>query len=172
MSAVLLVSLMEPFLNNVFLQLRQNALASFIYERSGLTIPAALIVFVVVLAVAAFETYRGKQARERVESLPAPTRRNAKYVTLFFVGVLLLVLPHLMGVFLSEVVGTVGLYMLMGLGLNIVVGYAGLLDLGYVAFFAVGAYATALLTSPASSLGLGLDFWIALPIVMVIAAIT
>lgn len=172
MAAVLLVSLMEPFLNNVFLQLRQNALAGFVYERSGLTIPAALLVFVVVLAFAAFETYRGEQARERVDSLPEATRRNVKYVTLFFVGVLLLILPHLMGVFLSEVVGTVGLYILMGLGLNIVVGYAGLLDLGYVAFFAVGAYATALLTSPASSLGLGLDFWIALPIVMVIAAIT
>ena len=36
----------------------------------------------------------------------------------------------------------------MALGLNIVVGYAGLLDLGYVAFFAVGAYTTAILTSP------------------------
>ena len=42
--------------------------------------------------------------------------------------------------------GTVGIFMLLGLGLNIVVGYAGLLDLGYVAFFAFGAYATAILT--------------------------
>ena len=53
-----------------------------------------------------------------------------------------------------------------GLGLNIVVGYAGLLDLGYVAFYAVGAYLTALLTSPSSSLGWGLPFWLALPIVV------
>jgi len=172
MAAVLLMSLMEPFLNNVFLQLRQNALASFIYQRSGLTIPAAVIVFLVVLAVSAFQTYRGAATRRRVAALPENTRRSATYVALFLVGLLLLVLPHLMGVFLSEVVGTVGLYILMGLGLNIVVGYAGLLDLGYVAFFAVGAYATALLTSPVSSLGLGMDFWMALPIVIIVAAIT
>ena len=38
--------------------------------------------------------------------------------------------------------------MLLGLGLNIVVGLAGLLDLGYVAFFAIGAYTVALLTAP------------------------
>jgi len=42
----------------------------------------------------------------------------------------------------------VGLYVLLGLGLNIVVGYAGMLDLGYVAFFAIGSYVTAILTSP------------------------
>ncbi|MEY4139683.1 MAG: hypothetical protein RLZZ371_1865, partial [Pseudomonadota bacterium] len=40
------------------------------------------------------------------------------------------------------------LYVLLALGLNIVVGYAGLLDLGYVAFFAIGAYMYALLASP------------------------
>jgi branched-chain amino acid transport system permease protein len=43
-------------------------------------------------------------------------------------------------------------YVLLALGLNVVVGFAGLLDLGYVGFFAVGAYATALLTSPDSVL--------------------
>jgi branched-chain amino acid transport system permease protein len=43
-------------------------------------------------------------------------------------------------------------YVLLALGLNVVVGYAGLLDLGYVGFFAVGAYGTALLTSPDSIL--------------------
>jgi ABC-type branched-subunit amino acid transport system permease subunit len=40
------------------------------------------------------------------------------------------------------------LYVLLALGLNIVVGYAGLLDLGYVAFFAIGAYLFGLLASP------------------------
>ena len=50
----------------------------------------------------------------------------------------------------------------MGLGLNIVVGFAGLLDLGYVAFFAIGAYVMGILTSE-GSLGLGFTFWTALP---------
>jgi branched-chain amino acid transport system permease protein len=52
------------------------------------------------------------------------------------------------------------------------VGYAGLLDLGYVAFFAIGAYSIAILTSPASALGWELGFWVSLPIVMVIAAVS
>jgi branched-chain amino acid transport system permease protein len=54
------------------------------------------------------------------------------------------------------------LFMMLSLGLNIVVGFAGLLDLGYIAFFAVGAYVYALLASP--HLGLHLPFWIILPI--------
>ncbi|MFS8478521.1 MAG: branched-chain amino acid ABC transporter permease [Micromonosporaceae bacterium] len=48
---------------------------------------------------------------------------------------------------------TVSVYVLLALGLNIVVGYAGLLDLGYVGFFAVGAYSVAVFTSPHSDIG-------------------
>jgi branched-chain amino acid transport system permease protein len=47
-----------------------------------------------------------------------------------------------------RIADTALLYVLLAIGLNIVVGYAGLLDLGYVAFFAVGAYLYALLASP------------------------
>ena len=54
------------------------------------------------------------------------------------------------------------LYVMLALGLNIVVGFAGLLDLGYVAFFAVGAYLYALLASP--HFGLHLPFWLLLPL--------
>ena len=64
------------------------------------------------------------------------------------------------------------IYALLALGLNIVVGFAGLLDLGYVAFFAVGAYVTALLTSPQSSLGVGWIFWAAVPFVVLAAAVS
>lgn len=86
------------------------------------------------------------------------------------VSVALLILPLVLGTYLSEVVDNVGLYILMGLGLNIVVGFAGLLDLGYVAFFAIGAYTMGILTSTG---GLGLEnplsFWIALPICIVVS---
>jgi len=61
------------------------------------------------------------------------------------------------------------LYVLLALGLNIVVGFAGLLDLGYIAFYAVGAYAYALLAGP--HFGLHLPFWVVLPIGAGIAAI-
>src|SRR5881394_692883 len=60
------------------------------------------------------------------------------------------------------------LYILLALGLNIVVGFAGLLDLGYIAFYAVGAYTYALLASP--HFGLHLPFWVILPIGAAIAA--
>jgi branched-chain amino acid transport system permease protein len=63
----------------------------------------------------------------------------------------------------------VALYIGLGLGLNVVVGFAGLLDLGYVAFFATGAYSIALLTSPASPLELQLHFWAAAPIGLLLA---
>ena len=54
------------------------------------------------------------------------------------------------------------LYVFLALGLNIVVGFAGLLDLGYIAFYAVGAYTYALLASP--HFNIHLPFWIILPI--------
>lgn len=61
------------------------------------------------------------------------------------------------------------LYIMLAVGLNIVVGYAGLLDLGYIAFYAVGAYCYALLASP--QFGLHLPFWALLPIGAAAAAL-
>ena len=61
------------------------------------------------------------------------------------------------------------LYVLLALGLNIVVGFAGLLDLGYIAFYAVGAYVYALLASP--HFGVHLPFWIILPIGAAVAGL-
>jgi ABC-type branched-subunit amino acid transport system permease subunit len=74
---------------------------------------------------------------------------------------LALLLPLTMGQYWNFTLGTVGVYILMGLGINIVVGLAGLLDLGYVAFFAVGAYTVGLLTSPQQLENLQLNFWVA-----------
>ena len=61
------------------------------------------------------------------------------------------------------------LYIFLALGLNIVVGFAGLLDLGYIAFYAVGAYAYALLASP--HFGIHLPFWAILPLGAAVAAL-
>ncbi|HEY9160768.1 MAG TPA: branched-chain amino acid ABC transporter permease [Desulfomonilia bacterium] len=65
-----------------------------------------------------------------------------------------------------SVVTTALMYVVLGLGLNIEVGLAGLLDLGYVAFYAVGAYTYALLYHH-----FGISFWIALPLGAILAAI-
>ncbi len=90
-----------------------------------------------------------------------------------FYGLLLLfvfLLPLRLGQYWNYTLGTVGIYVLLGLGLNIVVGLAGLLDLGYVAFFAIGAYTVSLLTAPQPH-HLLWSFWIALPIGIVLAAL-
>jgi len=67
--------------------------------------------------------------------------------------------PFLFSLYQIDIMTTALIYVVVALGLNIVVGLAGLLDLGYVAFFAVGAYAYALLNHH-----FGMSFWICLPI--------
>jgi ABC-type branched-subunit amino acid transport system permease subunit len=104
-----------------------------------------------------------------------PTVKRIQGSTLaryFFYGILLLLvflMPLWIGQYWNYTLGTVGIYVLLGLGLNIVVGLAGLLDLGYVAFFAIGAYTVALLTAPTPHNYLW-NFWIVLPIGIVLAA--
>lgn len=68
--------------------------------------------------------------------------------------------------YLVDIATTVLIYVMLGWGLNVVVGLAGLLDLGYVAFYAIGAYSYALL-----SIGFGLSFWVCLPLAGLFAAI-
>jgi len=79
---------------------------------------------------------------------------------------ILLLFPHFLSTYLINIMITALMYVVLGLGLNIVVGVAGLLDLGYVAFYAVGAYSYALL-----NLHYGLGFWSALPIGGLLAAV-
>jgi len=77
----------------------------------------------------------------------------------------LLIFPHILSTYQINIMITALMYVVLGLGLNIVVGVAGLLDLGYVAFYAVGAYSYALL-----HLHFGLGFWTVLPIGGMLAA--
>ena len=88
-------------------------------------------------------------------------------------GVALAVLPFVLEAGLSRtwvrILDFALLYTMLALGLNIVVGFAGLLDLGYIAFYAVGAYTYALLASP--HFGVHLPFWMLLPLGALIAAI-
>jgi branched-chain amino acid transport system permease protein len=77
--------------------------------------------------------------------------QQAKLVVFLLAGLALIALPLIAGTFGQgwvRIMALALLYVMLALGLNIVVGYAGLLDLGYVAFYAVGAYMFALLASP------------------------
>ena len=76
-----------------------------------------------------------------------------------------LIVPFMIDKYYLSVLILAYIYVLLGLGLNIVIGLAGLLDLGYVAFYAVGAYALALLSKY-----FGLGFWSVLPLAAFIAA--
>ena len=102
----------------------------------------------------------------RWEGLPAQRQQRGRAIGGVVLIALLFLLPWIVGLFLSQALFMIGLFVMMGLGLNIVVGYAGLLDLGYVAFYAVGAYTFALLATH-----FGLGFWICLPIAGAAAAL-
>ncbi len=92
--------------------------------------------------------------------------KEKAWIAYFAIGALLLVMPFLinwgLGRFWLRIIDFALLYAMLALGLNIVVGFAGLLDLGYVAFYAVGAYLYAILASP--HFGIHLPFWALLPL--------
>ena len=137
----------------------------FLFAANGLALKGAVGLFVLVALLVYLWHSKGGTVKTRLEGLPAGQQRTLKLASMLVMALILLVLPKILGLFLSEVLTIVGLYVLLGLGLNIVVGFAGLLDLGYVAFFAVGSYVVAILTSP--ELGFfSMGFWSALPIVV------
>ena len=138
-------------------------LTDLLFPGNGLSVPGAVSLLVVVTALTAAWSFKGPAIKNRIRALPPGSRRGLNLAALLLAIFALLVLPQVLGLFLSEVATIVGLYVLLGLGLNIVVGFAGLLDLGYVAFFAIGSYTMAILTSP--ELGFfNWNFWQALPL--------
>jgi len=98
--------------------------------------------------------------------------RRAALAAWLVMGVVLALLPFVTGELLGRswvrIIDFALLYIMLALGLNIVVGYAGLLDLGYIAFYAVGAYLYALLASP--HFGLHWPVWAILPMGAMLAA--
>jgi len=140
-------------------------LKRFVFAISGLRPLGAVLVFAIITGLMYYLS--GRKKDPTVIKSPKVVKRN-RIILIGILAVLLLSLPWALGIFYSEILDTTGLFILMGLGLNIVVGFAGLLDLGYVAFYAIGAYSMGVLTSP----GLGLfhlTFWQALPIALFVA---
>lgn len=120
-----------------------------------------LLLLAAVILLDAAALLGANRGNGRSQTLTSQAKRWSPIVQMI---VVLGVMPWIFGIYLSEVVDKVGLFILMGLGLNIVVGFAGLLDLGYVAFYAIGAYTMGILTSQ-GGLGIAnLSFWAALPI--------
>ncbi len=90
---------------------------------------------------------------------------NAKWIAIPFV-LFAGVFPFLVKDYYTDVAVLAGIYIILALGVNVVIGYSGLLHLGFAAFYGIGAYSNALLTT-----GLGLGFWSALPLTLVLTSI-
>jgi branched-chain amino acid transport system permease protein len=142
-------------------------LARFLFGPDGLTVPGAIIVLGGSIAiVSAVDRTR---PRERVAALPRAKRRLVIGPLAILLGIGVLIFPLALGPFFAQVIALVALFVLLGLGLNITLGLAGLLDLGFVAFYAVGAYTVALLTSTAEYGIAGLSFWQAVPFAVILS---
>jgi branched-chain amino acid transport system permease protein len=176
---VLLLGMLQEVFRVTLTQLGMPTGWLFSAQFGGLTYLGAAVVLVVSVVVAAIWVGRLKGTSAQLEESEPGSRgvgkRPTQLLFAFGIFVMLAFLPLLLGSFLSSVLGRVGLFLLMGLGLNIVVGYAGLLDLGYVAFFAVGAYTVGILTAmpdSGSTIHVGFGFFEAVPIVVLVAVVT
>lgn len=92
--------------------------------------------------------------------------RKTSYALLAALGLFMVLFPFTFSSYQTQIMISALMYVMLGLGLNIVVGLAGLLDLGYVAFYAVGAYSYALLYHH-----FGIGFWTALPLGALLATL-
>jgi len=112
------------------------------------------------------------RARRAGRVVSVYAKAQAKWVGVALIAIALVALPFALataGTAWVRIANLAILFVFLSLGLNIVVGFAGLLDLGYIAFYAVGAYAYALLASP--HFDLHLPFWVILPIGALVACL-
>ncbi len=167
-----LTSLWFVFLTFPIVVIKVNPIERTVVWRWQNSLYMAVGTFCVYLLVKYFQhrkenRTRPDESKEQTNSLihrilQKPAQRK---VLLGVVATFAILFPHFFSTYQTNVMTTALMYVVLGLGLNIVVGLAGLLDLGYVAFYAVGAYTYALL-----NLHFGLGFWTVLPIGGLIAA--
>ncbi|HEB70325.1 MAG TPA: high-affinity branched-chain amino acid ABC transporter permease LivM [Desulfobulbus sp.] len=170
----LLVSLWFVFLTFPLLVIKVNPIERVITWRWFNMLWIALGSFSCYLAVKAYKARQlSRQKRIKQGVIKERTAWSGRILKepgiyipfLIAVGLFALVFPWIFSTYQTNIMVTALMYIVLGLGLNIVVGVAGLLDLGYVAFYAVGAYSYALL-----NLHFGLGFWTVLPIGGLLAA--
>ncbi|AKG72066.1 LIV-I protein H [Serratia fonticola] len=145
---------------------------SFNFEPRRLVVIIAVVMVGRLLLSLFLQTPLGRRVSARFEGgndgvyvRPVGARTSLRWILPLLV-VLALLFPFMATKYLLTVAILGLIYVLLGLGLNIVVGLAGLLDLGYVAFYAIGAYGLAL-----GYQYLGLGFWAMLPLGALMAAL-
>ena len=159
----------------VQLLLQSDRVARFreiVFTFDGLTPLGAGLVVVLSTVLSGVWQWQRPRTKQRIAGMAPAPRRVLQIVGLAAGLGVILVLPLFVGPFFSQVLVLVGLYTLMGLGLNLEVGFAGLLDIGFVAFFAIGAYTVGLLTST-GPLGIAhLSWWAAVMVAVVVSLIS
>ena len=146
-------------LNNIRLRSVQLAL----FGAEGLKLWAACAIAAATALWSYVASGRSKTRRDPVRS---------RRIGIAVLVVAMIVAPLVTSSFIGQVLVLVALFTLMGMGLHIELGLAGLVDLGFVAFYAVGAYTVALLCSSSPIAIAQLSFWVALPIAVLIAALS
>lgn len=180
----LIIVVLVGMLRGVIAVLLPDALSDFLFTNSGLTVVGSIVVFALTVGVLLLRVFYQSYRSRRPASFPRPPESGHARSWKWWVGfvglnLFLLTFPMWSKAFLSNAANFVGLYIIMGMGLNLVIGFAGMLDLGFVAFYAIGAYTMAVLTSPVlgpnlfgTPQGEGfLTFWQALPFSMLFAMI-
>ncbi|GAB4344531.1 MAG: high-affinity branched-chain amino acid ABC transporter permease LivM [Desulfobulbaceae bacterium] len=172
----ILVSLWFMFLTFPIMVIKVDSIERTVAWRWSSMVIIGLASFFCYLARRGYLAYRAKR-RARAADLPAGSKRSVlleavltdrriSLPLLVVIGIFALSFPLLFSTYQTNIMITALMYVMLGLGLNIVVGVAGLLDLGYVAFYAVGAYTYSLL-----NLHFGIGFWTALPLGALLAAL-
>jgi len=171
----LLIGLWFMFLTFPLLVIRVNTIEGTIVWRWSSMLWVGGVSFTMCLIARmgrrALDRHREKCDQMTANAFSALIRRRLRdrrvHLPLLAAGVLFfLIFPTQFSIYQITIMTTALMYVVLGLGLNIVVGVAGLLDLGYVAFYAVGAYSYALL-----NLHFGLGFWTVLPVSGLLAAL-
>lgn len=155
------------FLTFPILVIRVNTVENVVEWRWLNMVFAGATAFIITL-LASF-LMKNKQSSQKPGAKPVKPKPPLLQILLkekrFYIPALVVIVafilafPFLFSMYQTTIMSTALIYVMLGLGLNIVIGLAGLLDLGYVAFYAVGAYSYALL-----NYHYGVTFWIALPI--------
>jgi branched-chain amino acid transport system permease protein len=143
--------------------------AKYLFGQTGLSKAGILIFFFTIAIIVMLWDYKGKAVQSGIAKLPKGGQISLRVITYALIAYIALGLPQVSGPFIAQVIVTVALFILMGLGLNITLGFAGLLDLGFVAFYAVGAYTVGLLTSYGAFGLQHISFWVAVPIAVLVA---
>ena len=166
--AGLFQELIRPILAN---SSASKPLHDLLYTYTGLKLQGAVIIFCVTLAFIVIRDHFGDRVTAGYDRLSPSSRRTIRWSYLAAAAILVILFPLYAGNFVGQVLLMVGLFILMGMGLNLEVGIAGLLDLGFVAFYAVGAYTTALLTADSPFALVHLSYWEAMPLAVLASVI-